>query len=193
MRASPAGGESASAVADGLDDEAFDAELRDASRRQDAEMREAQEELEEYVEAGRERMRDLGDVALEAMHRGDVVAVSVGERSFTGVVTHVGRDVFSVRDRFGNEVDVFIPALTGYRVAESVKEGGLPLRRTDPEQFRHCFFGPEASGQQVEVGGPRLQPSSGTVVVLAKDHVVMSDGAREWLVPLGAVGYLIRR
>src|SRR5438067_9117239 len=127
-------------MGDRPDDDAFEAELRDASRRADAEAREVQEELEGYVEAGRDRRRELRDVALEAMHRGDIVAVSVGERSFNGVVVHVGQDLFTVRDRIGNEVDLLIPAVTGYRVAERVPDGGLPLRRTEPERFRHCFF-----------------------------------------------------
>jgi len=86
----------------------------------------------------------LRDVALEAMHRGDIVAVSVGERSFNGVVVHVGQGSLHGARPHRHEVDLLIPALTRLPGAERVPDGGLPLRRTEPERFRHCLFAVEA-------------------------------------------------
>jgi hypothetical protein len=163
-------------------------------RRQRAAYRDAQEEIEEAVEGARDRGRDLGDVALEAMHRGDSVMVRVGERTFSGQIGHVGAEFLTVVDGAGNHVDVAFGALSYYTVTEPALEGGQALAATFPSTFRDCFFDPEATGAEVEVGGSALAPVSGQVAVLGQDHVVMrARGRGEWVVPLAAVGYLIRR
>jgi hypothetical protein len=174
--------------------EEFGPGLREVARRQDAAWLDAQEELEGYVETGRDRDRDLGDVALEAMHRGDMVSATVGERVFTGTVSHVGADVMTVVSRYGVETDIRLDALSQYRVVESVSQGGRPLEKTDPAEFRHCFFDPETEGYDVEVGGPQLGPTTGSIVLVGRDHLVMrAKGRGDWVVALAAVGYLIRR
>jgi hypothetical protein len=175
-------------------DDSHAAEFGDWDRRQRAEFRSAAEEFEEAIEDARDRSRDLGDVALEAMHRGDTVVANVGSRTFTGHVTHVGHDVITVTDQAGNHVDIALPSMTYYAVTEETNEGGQPLESTFPAHFRECFFDVEVNGAEVEVGGTNLAPTTGSVALVGSDHIVMcAKGRHDWVLPLAAVGYLIRR
>ena len=179
-----------------MNDELGDLERQMAasSRRQRAELRHEQEELEAATEELAQKERDLADVALEAMHRGDVVAVAVGDRIFRGSVVHVGEDNMRVADGVGNEIDLLLDGLSTFRIAAGVSGAGRPLREKHPGCFQDVFLDPEATGGEVEVGGPALLPTAGRLVVHAKDHLVLRVGAGdEVVVPLGAVVYMIRR
>lgn len=103
---------------------AGDADLGAAARRHRDELRRAAEEVEEELEQAARAERDLLDVVLELMHRGDVVRATVGERSFAGVVVHAGEDLVTLADRSGNEVDLRLPALAHLVVVERARAGG---------------------------------------------------------------------
>ena len=145
-----------------------EAKLRGAGLAAAAELRRQQEELEQAVEDLELRQRDLTDVAIEAMHRGDVLALTVGERSFRGTVVHVGADNLTLTDRFDTVVEVSVPAMGSLRVIEAGARG-LSRRRRDPASFRDCLLGPEATGAVVELGGVALAPIAGSIITVATD------------------------
>jgi hypothetical protein len=71
------------------DFEELGSELR---RRMGAEIRDEAEETERLADLQRRRRSSLGEVARNAMHRGDSVTVAVGQRSWKGILRAVGED-----------------------------------------------------------------------------------------------------
>src|SRR2546423_9625842 len=108
------------------------------------------------------RHRDLLDITRELQHRGDTVAMQVGERSFRGVIDAVGADYVQVRTP-GGRVDIALvvshertPVPLVIRVVERAREGGRraePLART----FRARLL--EYDGEEIEavIGSPFLR------------------------------------
>ena len=181
----------------GRDDEPWDAataDLSDVARRLRAEQREAQEELEEAIEEQARSERDLSAVALELMHRGDLVRVAIGDHSFLGRVVHVGVDLMTLADAADNAIDVLLPAMTSLRVIERIRDGGQARREEYPARFRGRLAEAEATGADVELGSAGSAPITCHVVSVGVDHVAVNarDGG-EWILPLGSVAYLIRR
>lgn len=179
------------------DDEAWDeatADLSDVARRLRAEQREAQEELEEAIEDQARARRDLSAVALELMHRGDLVRVAIGDHSFLGRVVHVGVDLMTLADAAANAIDVLLPAMTSLRVIERVSDGGQARREEYPARFRGRLAEAEATGNEIEIGSTQAAPLAGIVASVGVDHVAVNarDGG-QWILPLGSIGYLIRR
>ncbi|HEX2421082.1 MAG TPA: hypothetical protein VHL55_05740, partial [Acidimicrobiia bacterium] len=71
------------------DFEELGSELR---RRMGAEIRDEAEEVERLADLQRRRRSSLGEVARSAMHRGDSVTVTIGQRSWKGTLRAVGDD-----------------------------------------------------------------------------------------------------
>ena len=179
-----------------MSDELGDLERQfaDSARRQRAELRHEQEELEGATEELARKNRDLVDIALEAMHRGDVVAATVGDRSFRGAVVHVGEDNMRLADGVGNEIDLLLAGLSTLQARPGDPSQGRAIKERHPARFLDVFLDPEATGAQVEVGGPALAPTTGRLAVLAGDHLVIrARSGDETVVPLRAVVYVIRR
>ena len=168
--------------------------LRHAVRRLNAELRAAQEELEEATEHTERATRSLAEVALEFLYRGDTIRASVGPRSFTGVVIHVGTGVMTLRTPAEAEIDLSYPALSAIRVVTRATSGGRTRTSTHPGEMTARLRELENTGEAVELGGARLDPAlEGTVQVVARSHLEFRarDGA-EWVLPLAEVGYVIR-
>src|SRR5437016_3665665 len=90
---------------DPFDELAGDSELEDAAG---AAREDRRAEEDEYAHAAARqwaRHRDLLDITRELQHRGDTVAMQVGESSFRGVIDAVGADYVQLRTPAGR-VDV---------------------------------------------------------------------------------------
>ncbi len=162
------------------------------------ELRAQQREIQELVEAESEQLsrigRSLADVILEYMHRGDVVRVAVGRRSWTGQVVHVANALTSLRTPTDTEVDVALDRVTSIRVVERSAVRGVSVAARDPRSLVSRLRDLERTGERAELGGELLEsPVLGTVRAVAAQHVEV-DGAdgSEWVLSLRAVDYVIR-
>lgn len=198
------GADASGADGTGLDD----AGLRDLAVRGRAQMRaeRRQEELETVRDLwGR---RSLADVVVEAMRRGDEIAVRLAGRTLRGPVVDAGTD-FATVDTAHRRVDVHLtaglrhsgghdyqgPALL-VEIATRAKAGGADpatpnatfrsrLQRYDVESQLH-------PDRRVEVGtilDP--EPLVGRVQARATDHLYLRDrDDRELFVPLAVITYI---
>ena len=157
-----------------------------------AELRAEAEEYERLAAVDALRGRRLGDVALELLHRGDVVAVDLAGRSFTGAVVYTAGDLLCVRGA-GSVVDVNLEAPLSLRVVERVRRGGAG-RSGGPPGFKARLFEHEAGGGTVTLGTRLVVGElSGRIDAVAVDHVLLldADGA-PWHVALTAVDFVRR-
>lgn len=176
------------------DDTAPDGDdLQHAMRELSAELRAQQEELEEAAEHVERASRSLPEVALEFLYRGDIIRVTVGQRSWIGSVTHVGTGVMTLQTQAGAEIDIAYDGLSSIRVVERTASGGRSRTTKHPGELVARLREVENSGEAVELGGRALPPLEGRVGVVAGSHleIRVRDGS-EWVVPLTEVGYLIR-
>lgn len=88
----------------------LDRELADVTRRARQELRADRQEAERDAVMARWSRRTIGDVAVEALRRGDLVAISTGTERFTGAITAAGVDYATVADTHRGEVDVHLAA-----------------------------------------------------------------------------------
>jgi hypothetical protein len=165
---------------DPFDDLAGDAELEQAAG---AAREDRRAEEEEYAHAAARqwaRHRDLLDITRELQHRGDTVAVHVGESSFRGVIDTVGADYIQLRTPAGR---VDIALLVGHertplplviRVVERARKGG---RRAEPRArtFRARLL--EYDGEEIDavIGSPLLRDGLRGRVTIGRDQVAVHD------------------
>jgi len=170
-----------------------DSDIDRALRELRREHRLEQEDVEEAIELAERAGRMLAEVALEFLYRGDSIRVTVGERTWTGVVVHVGTGVMTLRTGAGAEIDVDYEGLTSIRVVERARSGGMSRDSKHPGELLARLRELENTEQTVEVGGGRLEPVVGKVEVVARSHVEFraSDGGA-WILPLGEIDYVIR-
>jgi hypothetical protein len=173
--------------------EEYERELAEESRRQRAELRRHRAGDERDLVASLDRSRVLGDVLREALHSGAAVEAVVAARTFTGVLHHVGDDVLTVLDGFGNVIDLALSELDSCRVVSRATANVPPAPGPHPSCVRDCLVVLEALGSEVEVPSGRDRTVHGRVVSLGADHVVLQGGraAGEWVVPTRRLGYLI--
>lgn len=172
-----------------------DDDLEAALRELRAEHRAEQEEIEEATERAERAARPLAEVALEYLYRGDSIRVAVGQRSWTGVVVHVGSGMMSLRTQAGAEVDVSYIGLTSIRVVQRARTGESTRTSKHPGELVARLRDLENSSEAIEIGGRSLVPGiEGTVDVVARSHVEFRgrDGS-EWIVPLSEIDVVIRQ
>jgi hypothetical protein len=155
-------------------------------------------EEEEYAHAAARqwaRHRDLLDITRELQHRGDTVAMQVGESLFRGVIDAVGADYLQLRTPAGR-VDIALvvshertPVPLVIRVVERAREGGRraePLART----FRARLL--EYDGEEIDavIGSPFLREALRGRLTIGRDHVAVhdADGSDTYL-PLDHVAW----
>lgn len=136
------------------------------------------------------RSRRLSDVAVELLHRGDVVAVAFADERFVGTVLHAGDDLVVLRTATG-DIDVCLTAPVALQVVERVRFGGLP-RGGGAQTFTARLFEHEAAGATVEVGCPALGTTlRGRMAAVATDHVVLDDGVgTRWFLARTALAWV---
>jgi hypothetical protein len=137
--------------------------------------------------------RTWRDIAIESVHRGDPVIVTMPNVRFQGMVEAVGPDLLAVKTMSGR-VDVHVcdglPIVM--QIGERVKEGGS--RETVGEgDFRSALLSREQL-REVTLGSPLFpEPLYGRLVVGA-DHVcVIGRGGAETYFPFWAVSYVMPR
>ena len=172
-----------------------DSDLEIALRELRAEHRAEQEEIEEATERTERASRPLAEVALEYLYRGDSIRATVGQRSWTGVVVHVGSGAMTLRTQAGVEIDVAFSGLISIRVVQRARSGGRTRTSKYPGELVARLRELENTGETVEIGGRSLLPGvEGTVDVVARSHVefLARDGS-EWVVPLTEIHVVIRQ
>jgi hypothetical protein len=180
---------------DPFDELAGDSELEDAAG---AAREDRRAEEDEYAHAAARqwaRHRDLLDITRELQHRGDTVAMQVGESSFRGVIDAVGADYVQLRTPAGR-VDIALvvsrertPVPLVIRVVERAREGGRraePLART----FRARLL--EYDGEEIDavIGSAFLRDALRGLLTIGRDHVAVhdADGSDTYL-PLDNVAW----
>ncbi len=176
-----------------MDDDELERELAEVSRTVRAELRDALEMEEEASEHLARKEADLVDIVLGAMHCGQPLRLRVGAWQFAGTVVHVASDVVVLDDRGGAQVDVRLDAIAELWVEEPVRGTGRARRSTVPACFDDCLEGLEATGREVELGGPDLPPSRCRVLVAARDHLVVRGRGPQRVLRRGAVAFVVRR
>lgn len=167
-----------------------DPELAALGQRFRDELRAEAEEYERLAARDLLRHRSLGDVAVEFVHRGDVVAVSAGARTFTGTVVYAAGDLACLRCAAG-DVDVRLGPPLALRVVERVRSGGRPRGR-GPRGFRARLLEHEAAGATVEFGCPTLPADvRGRLEAVAPDHVVVADASSTCYLALSAIAWVL--
>jgi hypothetical protein len=151
--------------------------------------------------------RSLLDVARELMHRGDTVAVVVGETSFTGEVVDVGDDC--LRLRAGDDtVDVRLtvpvpgmgdrdvgagPAPVVLRVLRRARAGGRS-GSDGASTLRARLLEYEADGAEIELGSALFHADLVGRLTVGRDHVHVRDrDGGETYVPLPWISWVTRR
>lgn len=173
---------------------ASDPDVAAAGARYRAELRAEAAAYEELAARDRLRERTLADVACEALARGDIVAVTVPGRTFTGEVLHAAGDLACLRTRGGEEVDVALGGAVAIRVVEAVRAGGH-RPGASPTTFAARLAEHEAAGCLVEIGARAPEAGViGRIEAVAPDHVVVAlpDGGR-WFVARAAIDYVLPR
>lgn len=177
-----------------MDDDVFeDPELAALGQQFRDELRAEAAEYEALAAKDLMRNRSLREVALELLHRGDVVGAVVGRRAFTGTVTYAAGDLVCMRTP-SLEVDLSLATPLALQVLERVRTGGRG-RGTGPGSFLGRLRDHELSAGQVEVCCPALDMDvRGAVVAVAEDHVVMegSEG-QHWFLARQAIGCVVTR
>jgi hypothetical protein len=168
---------------------ADDPELAALGQRFRAELRAEAEAYEQLAARALLRGRDLTDVALELLHRGDVVAAAVGKRTFSGEVTYAAGDLLCLQTPTA-EVDVWLGGPVALHVVEPVPGGGRPRGR-GPSSFKARLAEHEQAGTVLEVGCPGLGVDlRGRLAAVAGDHAVVDADGRRWYLGLVAIGYV---
>jgi hypothetical protein len=168
-------------------------DLAEVSRAVRAEYRDAREAEEEATEHLARKESDLVDLLLDAMQRGQPVRIRIGASQFAGSVVHVAEDLAIVDDDGGAQVDLRLSTVDELWIADPVRGTGRGRRSSVPRCFEDCLEGLEATGREVELGGPALLPSLSRIRVAARDHLVVEGRGGQHVVRRGAVGFIIRR
>jgi hypothetical protein len=162
-----------------LDDIATAAALRAEWQAEEAEWSRAASDRWEHE-------RSLVDVLRDCMHRGDTVALDVGEQRFTGLLTSVGTDVVRVAGPDG-AVDVRIAAAVPVvaRVVAHARQGG---GRGDASVSTFVARLRQLERTRVRVGVcARHEPIEGELRV-GRDQLSVTEGDdRRTYVPMGSV------
>lgn len=176
-----------------MEDFPEDPELELAARRFRLEREEEQTELEEMEEEARDRVLDLPFSLLELQWRGDLTRVHVAGRSFAGRVVHVGEDVVTLATNPGAFVDVRLDRVVAFNVIERSRESGSGRRAPDPRRVVARLREIADSPHEAEFGTIGDVRVSGRVQRVHSDHVVVrSVEGTEWLLPMGAIVYVVR-
>jgi hypothetical protein len=170
----------------------LEADLAQVSRAVRAGLRDAREIEEDATEHLARKEADLSDVALDAMQRGQPLRVRIGASQFAGSVVHVGEDLAIVDDGRA-QVDLRLSAVVEMWIGNPVRGAGRGRRSGVPACFDDCLEGLEATGREIELGGPGLATTRCRVLVVARDHLLLSGSGDQHVVSRAAVGFVIRR
>lgn len=164
---------------------------RELRRRVGEEMRLEAEMLEQDAASVELRRREIGDVAVELMSRGDLVTVIAGEKQIKGCIEFARGEVASLRTTSGL-VDVHLTPGVVLRVDERSNSGGRPPH-SGSETMRARMLEHELSSRRVTVWSPAVAMEvTGQIAAVGKDHVIVSDiDEARWVFRLEDVAWAI--
>ena len=164
---------------------------RELRQRVGNEMRLEAEMLEQDAASVEMRRRELGDVAVELMSRGDLVTVIAGDRQIQGRLEFARGEVASLMTSSGL-VDVHLTPGVVLRVDQRSSAGGKSPR-SGSETMRARLLEHELSSRRVTVWSPALAAEvAGLIVAVGKDHVILSDiDGVEWVLRLEDVAWAL--
>ena len=138
------------------------------------------------------RRRDLSDVALEFLNRGDIVGASGLNVSYTGVVTHAAGDL-TIIDTPHSVINVNLEGPISLHVTKRAQSGGRS-RANGSQSYRSRMLELEISGEFVEIVSSGSGSTEGTISVVGSDHVVLIDrDDTEWFIPLSTIAFTLQR
>ncbi len=154
------------------------------------EMRLEAEMLEQDAASVELRRREIGDVAVELMSRGDVVTAIAGERQIQGRFEFARGEIASLRTSVGL-VDVHLTPGVVLRVDERTSQGGQ-APRSGSETMRARMLEHELSSRRVTLWAPATATEvTGAVAAVGKDHVIVSDvDDADWVFRLEDVAWV---
>ncbi len=135
------------------------------------------------------RHRTLGDVAAELMHRGDAVAVFIGNSTVRGRLAHVASNLATLTLATGPRLHLNLdsPITLGRSRSEKRNTGrGRDSMGCDsfPAQLRSLQMA--GSLIRLEADGPAGRVL-GRIEAMAVDHVLLTTPDTKWYVPLGVI------
>ncbi len=162
---------------------------RELRRRVGNEMRLEAEMLEQDAASVELRRREIGDVAVELMSRGDLVTVIAGEKQIKGQIEFARGEVASLRTSNGL-VDVHLTPGVVLRVDERSSAGGKPPR-SGSETMRARMLEHELNSRRVTLWAPaHATEVSGHIAAVGKDHLIVLDADQaEWVFRLEDVAW----
>lgn len=172
-------------------DDPFDELAGELRRGAGREWREEAEETEAETHLWRRRRKTLAEVAREALHRGDRVSVTCGERSATGEVVGAGTDYLSLASE-ALWIDVRLDAAL-IRIEPRPSGGVEQVSGSTTWTARLKEF--EQTGEDLELWVPGArQGLHGRIETVASDHLVVTDrlGGSVY-VPVGLAAMVIRQ
>ena len=150
-------------------------------------IQDAQED-ERLTELLRRRRRELSQVLLEIVHRGDRVRAELVDRSVVGMPTYAGSDFLTVES---DESTIDVVAGRATWVIERQTEGGLEQggRRLT---FRARLAEIAETGATITVVTSSRGPRTGPITTVAPDHIELGGQDGEVLIPLGLIVAVVR-
>ncbi|MGH8913342.1 MAG: hypothetical protein ACRDZM_02375 [Acidimicrobiia bacterium] len=145
-------------------------------------------EDEQLTELLRRRRLDLGERALELVHRGERVRAETGTQTFTGQVVYAGSD-FATIDRGDDIVEVALGAATW--AVEASMSGGHE-QSGEPLSLKARLAEIAATAETVRLMVADGRALIGSIEVVATDHVEMSQDGNTVIVPIRMIVALVR-
>ena len=169
--------------------EEFESLAEELRRRVAADFRGEAEEVERLTQLQRRRKAFLRDIATAAMHQGQGIRLQGFGEEWVGELIAVGSDYLSLKTatqfldaRLDSIVIGLIPARQGGRT-------GKPA--SDTFKARLAEF--ESTGEEVTVRSRRpVIEATGTIEVVASDHIEMRCPAERCFLPVDGVYFVIR-
>ncbi|NIA24458.1 MAG: hypothetical protein GWP04_02695 [Gammaproteobacteria bacterium] len=138
------------------------------------------------------RARALGDVAFDAMTRGDLLAVASSDRSYVGTVRYARGDLVSL-ETDGGWIDANLVGPLHLVIRRRAYSDGFD-RVAGADTFKARLSEYELTGELVEIVAPHAGVSmKGHISAVAKDHLMLTtaDG-QDVFVPLSQIAFVVR-
>ncbi len=171
-------------------DDQFEELATELRRRVGAEFVMESAEIEQLAELQRRRRADLAESARRAMHRGDRVTITCQTGRWSGQLLTVGDD-YLVLEAVDTWIEAHLPSV-GLEIepARSGGRSGSPASVT----WRARLTELELEGDTVTVLAPPANIEvTGTIEVVAADHIVVATGDRITVLPITLIAVVLRQ
>jgi hypothetical protein len=149
-----------------------------------SEFRLAAEEDEYWAMKQARRAAHLAEIAYDAMNRGDIVQIVIGDAVFRGRVRHARNDLMVLHGPVLLDVNLAAPLVL--RIVERGAAGGEVPWDRGAESFAARLAELEQQHEICEFySAPDAIRATGRLSIRAQDHVVVEDrDGGEWILPL---------